>query len=506
MPTFTRYLFNAASLPYVNAEMQIIKVYDDNTNHVTPDGAQYQVHAGTGNLTLQGDATVIAQPSDEARATIAANLVTYSHERPPAPAQFARAPAQMNREIIDYSTKGGVEIYKLATKPMYDAGTGFNLSPTKKFEFVGKLKTKAAQQGWSNLLTITPLGRPATNLLTQYGGLTEAQVKTRADAIMGTNDRVQQEDQMLYTCVYNSLSPAAQQRISLQPARVQATNGLPSGIMLLKVVLTMSSVDTRASVALLWSKLNSGMPEMMESHGNNVIEFNDEVRLVQSKLLARGEDPTPIVPQLFKVYEDMHKGEGKMGRYVELLANKYTDGTNYTDVTLMEAVEVKYRELMEDSQEKGDKKDDKDSQILAMTAKIAALEAAMTTNQKPPATTKTDDDQPDKDQRRTQARALRRKLDKLPAPKDGESTSTVIDGKTYYWCLGGNGAHKAKWVAHRPTECRARKGAQTPGTNGTQGGSTAKTDDKTPAAGLMAQTMHGYASDEEDIDGKPRQK
>ena len=68
------------------------------------------------------------------------------------------------------------------------------------------------------------------------------------------------------------------------------------------------------------------------------------------------------------------------------------------DMLLMEAVEVKYRELMEDLQEKAEKKDNKGNQILAMAAKIAALEAAVMTTQKPPARPKADKDQPNKEQ------------------------------------------------------------------------------------------------------------
>jgi hypothetical protein len=41
-------------------------------------------------------------------------------------------------------------------------------------------------------------------------------------------------------------------------------------------------------------------------------------------------------------------------------------------------------------------------------------------------------------------------------PKDGESQTKKVDGKTYHWCEG-NGAHKPKWVIHDPKTCNRLK-------------------------------------------------
>ncbi len=117
--------------------------------------------------------------------------------------------------------------------------------------------------------------------------------------------------------------------------------------MMVKFIMVMSSVDTRTTSAKLWKKINSGMPDIMEEHGNNLMAFNDEIRLVQNELFTRGEDPTNIVPQLFEAYEGMHNGEGKMGCYVKLISNRHSAGEDYTDVSLMEAIDTKYQELTE---------------------------------------------------------------------------------------------------------------------------------------------------------------
>ena len=52
---------------------------------------------------------------------------------------------------------------------------------------------------------------------------------------------------------------------------------------------------------------------------------------------------------------------------------------------------------------------------------------------------------------------LRKKLEALKEPKDGEPKTVKIGDKTYHWCEGAPGAHAPKWVAHKPEECNGRK-------------------------------------------------
>ena len=42
------------------------------------------------------------------------------------------------------------------------------------------------------------------------------------------------------------------------------------------------------------------------------------------------------------------------------------------------------------------------------------------------------------------------------APKYGEKKEKVVSGKTYYYCKG-HGAHKPRWVVHKPSECHGLK-------------------------------------------------
>jgi hypothetical protein len=50
-----------------------------------------------------------------------------------------------------------------------------------------------------------------------------------------------------------------------------------SGILLLKIIVARSQVDTRATINLLMSKLYSSMSDIMATHKNNITEFNVEI-------------------------------------------------------------------------------------------------------------------------------------------------------------------------------------------------------------------------------------
>ncbi len=471
------YAYNAAGIPLVSGTLQPITIHGGN-EYRDPDGNVYAF----ANDTLRNSAgDEVAQPTPEVavRAVIAAAVASASAAAPPAATTattagattttattttvaFALSPAHIDRSVINYSTKEGMEMNKQATKSLYPDGKGFNLEPSEKFAFVGKLKARGQKQNWMNYLLTVPINGTAKNFLDHYGEISEADVAAHAQTINATDDRKKQEQQQLYSCVHASLTTAAQQRIALQYSRTLDPNGVPSGLALLKLVLTLSSADTRATTNVYFTKLNSGMQEIMESHGSNIVAFNDEIRLIQSELTARGEDAHKIVPQLFKVYEDVHKGEGKMGRYVELLSNQYTNGTNYTASELMAQVEAKYRELTEADDVQGKDKKDDDATIVALQAQVRAMEAQIQAQGTAPRVTggrtgsAGDEPNGENSEKRKKQRALRRKLDRTPAPKDGEPKTMDIDGKTYYWCEGGN-AHQPKWVAHKPSECRGRQ-------------------------------------------------
>ncbi len=492
------FAYSANGIPLVNRFLQPITIRG--SKHFDPDGNEYDYDENKNELRdVSND--LVQQPDNSVAIQVVVAAASRRTTAPmPAPAaMFALSPAHTGRQLIDYTTKEGIEMNKQATKSLYPEDKGFNLEPSEKFAFVGKLKARAHKQNWTEYLLTIPINGTNKCFLDHYGEISEDEVAIIAGTINATNDRLKQEQQQLYSCVHASLTTAAQQRIALQNDRtMDDPNGrvhqgkTPSGLALLKLVLTLSSADTRATTNVYFTKLNSGMQEIMESHGSNIVAFNDEIRLIQAELTARGEDAHKIVPQLFQVYEDVHKGEGKMGRYVELLSNQYTNGTDYTASQLMAQVEAKYRELTEAEDVQGKEKKDDDAKIVALQAQVRALTAQLQTKESAPQGGRNEDDETKElTENRKKQRALRRKLDRTPAPKEGEPHTMVIDGKTYYWCEGGN-AHKPKWVVHKPSECRGR---QASGTTVTPPAAISEVATTTAAAGFLATAA--YQSDED---------
>ena len=50
-----------------------------------------------------------------------------------------------------------------------------------------------------------------------------------------------------------------------------------SGIMLLKLIISESTIETKSTNNHLWGKLISGIPEIISTVSNNIIEFNTEI-------------------------------------------------------------------------------------------------------------------------------------------------------------------------------------------------------------------------------------
>ena len=123
-----------------------------------------------------------------------------------------------------------------------------------------------------------------------------------------------------------SLNQDAINLIELKASRYLTPSSENSGLLLLRLVITESTLETKSRINNLWSKLTAGMPMIMETHANNIMKFNTEVRKIQQTLRARGEDATYIVLQLFSVYQACEGSETPFYQYIEYLKNSYNEG------------------------------------------------------------------------------------------------------------------------------------------------------------------------------------
>ena len=159
-------------------------------------------------------------------------------------------------------------------------------------------------------------------------------VKSHAETYVNTQTRRAQDSFMLYNCIMNTLSDGAQKQVRNRGLVTPFTiNGRGSGTLLLKVVIMVSHVDTRATITAVRTKLSS-LDRAMRELESDVEKFNDHVLSLISQLYARGEQTQDLLVNLFKGYKACKDAE-----FVEYIKKK--------EDTYEEGGEVEYNQLMD---------------------------------------------------------------------------------------------------------------------------------------------------------------
>jgi len=187
----------------------------------------------------------------------------------------------------------------------------FDLDNDTILDFVGSIGRRARECGWTggNLFQVqVNTGTPAVikNLLTQHGEVPLDKLREHilAIAIADPIVRAAQEDEQLFVCIMNSLTQSAIATVQLREDEYTLTDPTTpalnemSGVMLFKIVISESQIETRSTINLLLSKLTSGLPKLMEEHGNNIKEFNMEVKRIVKQVRSSGGNPGDLLPQL----------------------------------------------------------------------------------------------------------------------------------------------------------------------------------------------------------------
>ncbi len=150
-------------------------------------------------------------------------------------------------------------------------------------DFTDAVARRGKECGWD--LFSVPTGAAGAlvdkNLITEYGEITLQEVHNWINPIVtaGVLTRQAQEDAQLYLCLMNSLSKGAIGELMLKEDDF-TIGGEGCGVKLFRTILSESQVDTVATTNLLLGKLTSGLPDMMEKHGNNIKAFSNEVKTI----------------------------------------------------------------------------------------------------------------------------------------------------------------------------------------------------------------------------------
>jgi hypothetical protein len=334
--------------------------------------------------------------------------------------QFALAPALANNDIIDYTAPAGAKLFKAGTDPLPST---FDCTAVNLQLFLDQLKDKASIYAWTSILEVD-----SKNLIDHYGELTYDSVRYHAERYVLSSTRMAQDSFMMYNCIMNSLSDAAQKQVRNRAMVTPfSIGGRGSGALLLKVVIMVSHVDTRATVTAVRTKLSS-LDKAMRDHDSKVEDFNNHVLTLVAQLHARGEQTHDLLVNLFKGYKACKDSE--FVEYIKKKEDMYEEGGNIDYNQLMDWAVNKYKARKEAGT--WCQRTTEEETIIALQAQVKDLMKASIQSNKS-----------DSQKSGTGTKVGQR------GKKTNKKAKKQVNGKTYHWCPN----HKA-WTRHTAAECK----------------------------------------------------
>ena len=266
---------------------------------------------------------------------------------------FAPHPADAIQGVIDLTTREGIKLNQNATRTFYsDPKDFFNCEAPGLHGFLKEVKGRASRFGWRDAILeipndiANPLGG-TRNLLTHYGELSLEHLRDLEKNHIYINrvSRAAQDTSHLHLCLMKSLTQAGKDKVCFWSDQF-ILNGRESGILLLKVIIRESHLDTNATRNSIRTQL-SNLDEYITTIGCSIIKFNEQVKRLIEQLNARGGETQHLLTNLFKAYVSV-----KDARFVDYVNEKLS---HYEEGELMEA-----DQLMTSSANKYKKHDDPD--------------------------------------------------------------------------------------------------------------------------------------------------
>jgi hypothetical protein len=389
---------------------------------------------------------------------------------------FARSPAGLNEELLDYSKSDDVKIYQSAIAPMtplYDGEPGGLLT------FLERLIIRADLSNWKNIIMTPDSSGVLRNLLTEHGRLTMANIRTYSETYNGHRGRKEQNSAQMHACLAQSLTESVLSKLKSQSAVFRiGPDKLADGPCYLKLIIQSCTIEGRSTVAAIRDALGS-LPAYMAKVGCDIGKFNDYVREQRDSLLQRGEESQDILNNLFKAYLTVR--EPTFNEYIRMQNMHYVDGKNFDVDQLMDVAEHWYKLLVRDNNWKPSK--EANNCIVALTAEIASIGRGNNSERykvdKKKKVEKANKGKGKKEESNTSDNW------KSTAPKEGATHTKTVGKRTFTWC-----PHHKYWGGHAAAEYFKvnKKPSTTPST-------------KTPAQKeAILQLKAAYASMLEDLE------
>ena len=170
---------------------------------------------------------------------------------------------------------------------MYDKASAklvsdeFNCVEDQLHDFLAMLKVRAIQYGWDKTMMMIPLdvtnvSSKKVSLLDEHGSLTFEVIKTFEMTYVQARSRMRQDMDCQYQCLMASLSRDGRNRVLTERNKYMLKDNVGaihlSGNLLLKVIITKSSVDNHSSAYAIRMELGK-LPDLIEKYNFNVTKF-----------------------------------------------------------------------------------------------------------------------------------------------------------------------------------------------------------------------------------------
>jgi hypothetical protein len=236
----------------------------------------------------------------------------------------------------------------------------------------------------------------------------------------------------------NSLTDEAQKQVRTKGNVLPFMfGGKGSGPFLLKVIIMVSHVDTRATITSVRTK-RSNLDHGMREQDSDIEHFNDYVIGLVSKLHARGEQTQDLLVKFFKGYKACKDAE-----FVEYNKNKedlYEEGGQVDYQQLMDWTINKFKIRKESEQ--WCQRTTEDETIIALQAQANTLMSQKSPNpaDRPNGGGKKDFKQGNykKGKGKGKPRMENQPTWMAVPPKNGEKHYKTVEGKDYHWCPNHN--------------------------------------------------------------------
>ena len=209
------------------------------------------------------------------------------------------------------------------------------------------MERRATHFGWRDAILEIPnditnsLGG-TKNLLTHYGELTSEHLRAWEITYLHGISRAAQDTTHLHLCLMNSLTQAGKDKVRLWSDQFILI-GRESGILLLKIIIRESHLDTNATTNSIRTQL-SNLNEYITTIGCDIINFNEHVKRFLEQLKAHGRETHDLLTNLFKAYISVK--DACFVDYVNEKFSRYKEGEPMEADQLMTLSANKYNNMM----------------------------------------------------------------------------------------------------------------------------------------------------------------